>query len=207
MAEYTENLNLMDANTDLVEKLKAHSLSSRETYEASIKAFVSYIRFYQEHQAKFIFRLKELDIPSLARTFGLLRLPSMPELRNTFTPAQLEGFEATSHDPDGIGYTDVRREKQRGAALERKHLEKESVSAVKAERTKKRQSNVAWSEQKAKKQARQERKEKREKKREYLHKLKRQPAVTEEIENESEEDDMAHDYRELKKERKMKKNN
>ena len=138
--------------------LKQKSLKSREIYESGIKAFVSYIRFYQEHQAKFIFRLKELDVPSLARTFGLLRLPSMPELRNIFTPAQLSGFVNTIHDADAITYTDKTREKQRLVALEKSRIEK-AAKQNEVENKKKRKNNVAWSEQKAKKQARQERKE------------------------------------------------
>lgn len=187
------------------EILKEKSLKIREIYESGIKAFVSYIRFYQEHQAKFIFRLKELDIPSLARTFGLLRLPSMPELRNTFTAAQLSGFVSTSHDPDTISYTDKTREKQRLVTLEKSRAEKATKKSSELSNNKKRQNNVAWSEQKAKKQARQERKEKKERKREYLHKLKQQKTDTT-ANNVEDDDDMADDYRELKKERKMKKN-
>lgn len=201
MTEYTQ---FGDENSvSICEELKQMSLSSREIYEASIKAFVSYIRFYQEHQAKFIFKLKDLDIPSLARTFGLLRLPSMPELRNTFNPAQLKGFVAIPHDPDNISYTDKTREKQRLVALEKTRAQKATAAP---EANKKRMKNsVAWSEQKAKKQARQERKEKKEKKREYLDKLKRQQPKVDGENDDDEDEDMADDYRELKKERKMKK--
>lgn len=200
---------------DLVDMLKQKSLKNREVYEASIKAFVSYIRFYQEHQAKFIFQLKALDIPSLARTFGLLRLPSMPELRSTFTPVQLQGFVATPHDPDTIVYHDKTREKQRLVALEKTRAErslKAESSDAKNDKKKRQSNNVAWSQQKAKKQARQERKEKKDRKREYLHKIKREGAAVaavsadkDEDHNENDDNDMADEYRELKKERKMKK--
>ena len=196
----------------LIEELKQKSLESRETYEASIKAFVSYIRFYQEHQAKFIFRLKDLNIPSLARTFGLLRLPSMPELRNSFTPGQLEGFVKTPHEADAIAYTDKTREKQRIAALEKNRAEKAQKPAPPVNSNKKRQNNVAWSEQKARKQARHERQEKKQKKREYLQRVKQQGAQQESCgqgdasaADNDDDDDMTEDYRELKKERKMKK--
>ena len=209
MTEFNTEIHGSDYDFD---DLKQKSLKSREIYESGIKAFVSYIRFYQEHQAKFIFRLKELDIPSLARTFGLLRLPSMPELRNTFTPAQLSGFVSTPHDADAIAYTDKTREKQRLVALEKSRAEKAlKLSEASNDRNnKKRQNNVAWSEQKAKKQARNERKEKKERKREYLHKVKQQQSTKSEAVASDDDDDadadMAEDYRELKKERKMKKN-
>ena len=45
-------------------------------------AYVSYVRAYSKHQASFIFRLKELDLASLAQEFGLLRLPLMPERKD-----------------------------------------------------------------------------------------------------------------------------
>lgn len=203
----------------LAEDLKEKSLKSREVYEASIKAFVSYIRFYQEHQAKFIFRLKELNIPSLARTFGLLRLPSMPELRNHFTPAQLGGFVGTPHDVDAISYTEKFREKQRLVSLEKSRAERaqklaDTAANDRSNANKKRLSNnVAWSEQKARKQARQDRKEKKERKREYLHRVKQEPgaatatatAKEEAAESSNDDQEMDDDYRELKKERKMKK--
>lgn len=38
------------------------------------------MRAYSKHQASYIFRVQDLDLVGLARTFGLLRLPRMPEL-------------------------------------------------------------------------------------------------------------------------------
>jgi ATP-dependent RNA helicase DDX55/SPB4 len=46
-----------------------------------MKAFPSYVQSYAKHQASFIFRIGELDIPSVAYSWGLLRLPRMPELK------------------------------------------------------------------------------------------------------------------------------
>jgi ATP-dependent RNA helicase DDX55/SPB4 len=47
-----------------------------------MKAFPSYIQAYSKHQAAFIFRISELDIPSVAYSWGLLKLPRMPELKS-----------------------------------------------------------------------------------------------------------------------------
>jgi len=47
-----------------------------------MKAFPSYIQAYSKHQASFIFRMNELDIPSIAYSWGLLKLPRMPELKS-----------------------------------------------------------------------------------------------------------------------------
>jgi len=47
-----------------------------------MKAFPSYIQSYSKHQASFIFRIGELDIPAVAYSWGLLKIPRMPELKN-----------------------------------------------------------------------------------------------------------------------------
>lgn len=55
--------------------------TEREAYDKSIKAFVSWVRSYSEHQASFIFDLKKCPIGQVARSYGLVHLPSMPELK------------------------------------------------------------------------------------------------------------------------------
>jgi len=50
--------------------------------EQAIKAFVSFVRAYSKHEASYIFRIKDLDLVGVARSFGLLRLPRMPELKD-----------------------------------------------------------------------------------------------------------------------------
>jgi ATP-dependent RNA helicase DDX55/SPB4 len=50
-----------------------------------MKAFVSFIRAYSKHEASFIFRLKNLDFVGIAESYGLLRLPRMPELKSIDT--------------------------------------------------------------------------------------------------------------------------
>lgn len=46
-----------------------------------MKGFVSFVRAYSKHEASYIFRVKDLDLVGLAKCFGLLRLPRMPELK------------------------------------------------------------------------------------------------------------------------------
>jgi ATP-dependent RNA helicase DDX55/SPB4 len=47
-----------------------------------MKALPSYVRAYSKHQANFIFRVIEMDIPAIAYSWGLLKLPKMPELKS-----------------------------------------------------------------------------------------------------------------------------
>jgi ATP-dependent RNA helicase DDX55/SPB4 len=46
-----------------------------------MKAFVSFVRAYSKHEASYIFRIKDLDLVGVAKSFGLLRLPKMPEMK------------------------------------------------------------------------------------------------------------------------------
>jgi ATP-dependent RNA helicase DDX55/SPB4 len=43
---------------------------------------VSFVRAYSKHEASYIFRLKDLDLVGVGKSFGLLRLPRMPELKD-----------------------------------------------------------------------------------------------------------------------------
>ena len=58
-----------------------------------MKALPSYVQAYSKHQANFIFRIAELDIPSIAFSWGLLTLPRMPELKSreiTWDPPEID---------------------------------------------------------------------------------------------------------------------
>jgi hypothetical protein len=54
-----------------------------------MKAFVSFVQAYSKHEASYIFRVKDLDLVGVAKSFGLLRLPKMPELKSV----DREGWE------------------------------------------------------------------------------------------------------------------
>jgi ATP-dependent RNA helicase DDX55/SPB4 len=121
--------------------------SDRDLYDKSVLAFVSFIRSYQAHQAKYIFDLSKLDMVSVMRSFGILKVPKMPELRKF----DLNGFTESLVNLDEIGYKDAKRE---GARKIRPV--KQVVRKVKT---------VAWSEKKGVKERREERREKRERRR------------------------------------------
>ncbi|KAK4701255.1 ATP-dependent RNA helicase DDX55/SPB4, partial [Phenoliferia sp. Uapishka_3] len=56
-------------------------LTDRDLHEKGTKAFVSFARAYSKHEASYIFRIKDLDLVGLAKSFGLLKLPKMPEIK------------------------------------------------------------------------------------------------------------------------------
>jgi ATP-dependent RNA helicase DDX55/SPB4 len=55
-----------------------------------MKAFVSFIRAYSKHEASYIFRVKDLDLVGVAKSFGLLRLPRMPEMKTIDSDSWLD---------------------------------------------------------------------------------------------------------------------
>lgn len=58
-----------------------------------MKAFVSFVRAYSKHEASYIFKVKDLDLVGIAKSFGLLRLPRMPELKDrmeNWTDAEID---------------------------------------------------------------------------------------------------------------------
>ena len=67
------------------------SLKCKLTYilQQGMKAFVSFVQAYSKHEASYIFRVKDLDLVGVAKSFGLLRLPKMPELKSV----DREGWE------------------------------------------------------------------------------------------------------------------
>jgi len=77
--------------------MNAQLLTQKNMDLQAARAFVSFARAYSKHEASYIFRIKDLDLLGTAKSFGLLRLPKMPELqkisKNNWTDAIVDvGF-------------------------------------------------------------------------------------------------------------------
>eukprot|EP00963_Diacronema_lutheri_P000572 scaffold31_cov334-Pavlova_lutheri.AAC.40 len=100
---------------DLAAIVRRFCETDRDMLEKGLRAFVSYVRGYQEHHCRYIFVYKELPLGKVATSFGLLRLPKMPEIRKM--QGRLVGFQPSDVDPDTVKFSDKLRERQR-----QKHL-------------------------------------------------------------------------------------
>ncbi|RXG47324.1 hypothetical protein VDGE_09227 [Verticillium dahliae] len=142
-------------------RIRAFLRADRAHHDKAQRAFVSWVRSYAAHQTSSIFRLQDLDWAELGRAWGLLRLPSMPEVKAWDGDKTLGLGEI---DWDAFAYKDKAREAQRREALE---LERSGVKkAGDDDRNKrKRRNNEAWSDKHEKAEVRVERREKRQKKR------------------------------------------
>lgn len=193
----------LDADaTALFHTVQALVQKDRDIYDKSMKAFVSFVRAYSKHEASYIFRIKDLDLIGVAKAFGLIRLPKMPELTSR------EGWTELDIDWDAIPYLDKTREAQRQTALqtasETAEVRRQEREAAKEQRLAQKKKNGAWSNNVARAEAREARKEKRGRKREWL-KQKSAGAKAEtpedKVSDESEDDGEGEkDWEELKAE-------
>ncbi len=87
------------AAPSLVPALRAAAEQDRAVLDRALKAFVSCVRGYKEHQCSYIFRLEELDLGALAMAVGLLQLPKMAEVKKA---GKLTSFKPSTVDPSTV---------------------------------------------------------------------------------------------------------
>lgn len=145
-------------------KIRAMALADREVHTMSHRAFPSWVRSYIEHRAKSIFVVGELDWADLAKQYGLLQLPKMPE----FKGLNIDRTLGLGIDIQSIPFKDKAKEKKRQAALaERKASGVVEVPGAGAERAAaQKKKNEAWSGKAEREDDRRKRREKKEQKRE-----------------------------------------
>jgi len=144
-----------DRNNDVdgtIEKVRQLASKEREIYEKGKEAFVSFIQSYSKHECSHLFRIKELDLASIALGFGLLHLPKMPEIR------KIKNIQFQNYDVDcsKIAFKDKARE-----TLRQKRIQENGGEARKSKKPV-RVKSVAWSDKVEVKLKRKIRKEKKE---------------------------------------------
>lgn len=186
-----------------LEKVRAVVVKDRALHDKAIKAFVSFVRAYSKHEASYIFRIKDLNLIGVAKSFALLRLPRMPELKD----ADRDGWHDADIDWDKYAFADSAKEASRLAELEK---QKQIDVAAEVERRRKqaaekKKANTAWSNKVAKKEEKERRKQKKEVKKQWL-KQQQQPTTVDDKKrsrDQGSEGDDADDWEELAKEERM----
>ncbi|KAG6861591.1 hypothetical protein C0995_014498 [Termitomyces sp. Mi166 len=163
-----------------LKRIRETLLTDRGIHDRGAKAFVSFVRAYSKHEASYIFRIKDLDLVGVAKSFGLLRLPRMPELKDV----GLEGWEDARVDVsiilarvlfadprflqwDTFSYADKAQEAKRVAKSTAEKFQHEE-RLRRAARAEKKNTNAAWSAQMQRREAKELRKEKRLRKKKWL---------------------------------------
>ena len=153
-----EDMGREEAQTDITtERIRTLVKADRALHEQAQRAFVSWVQSYSKHQASSIFRVQDQDWEDLARAWGLLKLPKMPELKTLDVDRSL-GLDI---DWDDYKFKDKAREQARQKAL----LEFRASETTVARKHNKRDQKRSWSEKHGGQEVRVERREKRQKKR------------------------------------------
>ncbi|PHU26390.1 DEAD-box ATP-dependent RNA helicase 18 [Capsicum chinense] len=138
---------------DIIDEIRAAAKKDRDVMEKGLRAFVSYIRAYKEHNCSYILRWKELEIGKLGMGYGLLQLPSVPEVKHH--SISTKGFTSvTDINLDDIKYKDKSREKQRKKNLQVKKDAMAQQEEQKAQRRKKEANSATAMRKKTAKQRR-----------------------------------------------------
>lgn len=168
----------------LVKKIRNLQIKDRSLMDKANRAFVSYIQAYSKHDIKFILNIKKLDFGGVAMSYGLLKMPRMPELKGV----AVKNFEAIELDINSVKYKDKELEKNRQKKLKDFQETGKWPGLKQAPKPK----SQPWSEQKDKALRKKKRQEKKQRKRKGNR-------LTEE-----EMEELDEDYRMLKRRRKGK---
>ena len=107
--EYNQPLSPADYLSQVRTLLKA----DRSHMDRANRAFVSYIQSYAKHECNILLRIKDLDLGGVATSYGLLRMPKMPELKGI----KIRNFVEEKLDLNDVAYQDKVREKERQEKL------------------------------------------------------------------------------------------
>ncbi|GAA5855453.1 hypothetical protein JCM8547_007836 [Rhodosporidiobolus lusitaniae] len=128
-----ESSTLEQESEAILSEMRKAILKDRDLHERGLKAFVSSIRSYTKHEASFLFRLQDLDLIGLAKSYGLLKLPKMPEWKGKEKEIESRWSNAEV-DWDAYSFADKTREKQRKKDLAAQREEQEQALARKRSR-------------------------------------------------------------------------
>lgn len=112
---------------DVLAEMKHLSTLDRELLEGSSTAFMAFLSAYKTHKCEYIFRIKELDLGSVARSYALLRLPKIPETRGALG-AKIK-FESTPFNTSQIPYRHKEKEEARQRRLKALHEADEKLNS------------------------------------------------------------------------------
>lgn len=128
LEELPDNLKLpqaedtsSDSSAVALRRCKKLVEADRAVMLKASKAFVSFVRAYQEHQLPFIFPFKSLDLGDLATGFCLLRMPRMKEILGR----PIHGFKQSEVNPIAVPFRNKEQERVRQETLAKQQLELE----------------------------------------------------------------------------------
>ncbi|KAI8441861.1 hypothetical protein MSG28_005545 [Choristoneura fumiferana] len=167
--------------------------SDRSVLDKGQRAFVSHMRAYTKHECNLLLQFKDLPLGHIATSYGLLKLPLMPEIKQEHKDQFVGPREEI--DFNSIPYKDKQKETSRLQKLE--EYRKSGVWPTK--KRKKMAQSQPWEQAKQNKVEKKQRKKKRKEVKQEGKRGKKRRAVTQE-----ELDELAADVALMKKLKKRK---
>ncbi|XP_026313433.1 probable ATP-dependent RNA helicase DDX55 homolog [Hyposmocoma kahamanoa] len=148
----------------------------RSILDKGQRAFVSHMRAYTKHECNLLLQFKELPLGHIATSYGLLKLPLMPEIKEEHKQQFIGPKEQI--DFNSIPYRDKRKELNRLQKLE----EYKKTGVWPSKKKKKMAQSQPWEQAKQNKEERKQRRKKRRelKKTSEGKKGKKRKAITQE---------------------------
>lgn len=123
-----ESFSSCQSSVELItERMYEIICSDRDNVEKAKRAFVSYIRAYKEHDLKYIFEFKNVDIGMIAHSFFLFRIPRVKEILGR----SFSSFVQSPIDIDAIPWLDKNQEMQFLAKQDHREEERRARDALK----------------------------------------------------------------------------
>lgn len=169
---------------DMYSRIRNWMLEDRARFDLGVGGYVSHVKFYSKHTATSIFRFQSFPFVEIAKAYGLIRVPGMPELQSVTVPDG--GWLGEIVDMKNYKYLNEKKERERKEKLEQ---------AEENKHVHQKKSKPLWLEQR-------EKAENREEKKKLRHEAKlRNIRERDESDNDVEEQT---DWKDLIKERKSK---
>ncbi|GBP23870.1 Probable ATP-dependent RNA helicase DDX55 homolog [Eumeta japonica] len=134
-----------------------HNLQKKDraVFEKGQRAFVSHMRAYSKHECNILLQFKELPLGKIASSYGLLKLPLMPEIKQEHKEQFMGPKEVI--DFNSIPYKDKQKEAIRLQKLE----EYKKTGIWPSKKKKKKAQTQPWQQNKVDKEERKKKKQKR----------------------------------------------
>lgn len=109
LTEYASDIKV-DNYDKVVQAIRKLQMQDRDIMDKGQKAFVSHIRAYSKHECSLLLRVKDLELGKVAMSYGLLKLPKMPEIKEEH---KAEFCTLKNVDYNKIAYKDKQKEASR----------------------------------------------------------------------------------------------
>lgn len=138
-----EEIENSEKSEEIFKNIKEINISDKWIYEKATKTFVSYIRFYSEHDLKYIFDVKTLDLGNLANSLCLLRMPRIKEIlgkkvENFIQDESINPKELVYQNSNTAKQMEQKEEKIKKLQEERKIKKEEFQAALESKKNEKR---------------------------------------------------------------------